>query len=83
MADATQELERKRIESNQRADEHRAARDRLNAEAREIADERGRILDELHAKSAEAQEHRRHRDELNEQVREEKALREVCNHMLQ
>lgn len=83
MADATQDLERKRIESNQRADEHRAARDRLNAEARQIADERGRILDELHAKSAEAQDHRRNRDELNEQVREEKALREEWNRKLQ
>lgn len=79
MTDATEELERRRVEVNVRADDHRAHRDRLNAEARERADERARILDELHAKSAEAQEHRRHRDELNDQVREEKRLREEWN----
>ncbi len=81
--DATDELERKRAESNARADDHRAERDRLNAKARELAEERGRILDELHAKSAEAQDHRRHRDELNDMVREAKRLREEWNHKLQ
>ena len=83
MADATVEFERKRIETNQRADEHRAVRDRLNAEARTLADERGRILDELHHLSGEAQEHRHNRDALNEQVRAEKKLREEWNHKLQ
>ena len=83
MTDAAEELEHKRGESNLRADEHRAKRDRLNAEARTKADERGRILDELHAKSAEAQDHRRHRDELNDQVREAKRLREEWNRNLQ
>lgn len=83
MADATVELERKRIETNQRADEHRAQRDRLNAEARALVDERGHILDELHRQSAEAQEHRHQRDVLNEQVRTEKKLREEANHRLQ
>ena len=83
MTDASEELEQKRAESNARADEYRARRDRLNAEARATADERGRIVDELHAKSAEAQEHRRHRDELNDQVREEKRLREEWNRKLQ
>jgi uncharacterized coiled-coil DUF342 family protein len=79
LADATEELERKRAEVNVRADDHRARRDKLNTEARERAEERGRILDELHAKSSEAQEHRRHRDELNDQVREAKRLREEWN----
>ncbi len=83
MTDATDELERKRAESNARADDHRAERDRLNSKARELADERGRILDELHAKSAEAQDHRRHRDELNDMVREAKRLREEWNRKLQ
>ncbi len=83
MTDATDELERKRAESNVRADEFRARRDKLNAEARTRADERGRIIDELHQKSAEAQEHRRHRDTLNDQVREEKRLREEWNRKLQ
>ena len=83
MTDASEELEKKRAESNARADESRARRDRLNAEARATADERSRILDELHAKSAEAQDHRRHRDELNAAVREEKRLREEWNHKLQ
>ena len=41
------------------------------------------IVDELHAKSAEAQDHRRHRDQLNDQVREEKKLREEWNRKLQ
>ncbi len=83
MADATEELEKKRAESNVRADESRARRDRLNAEARTTAEQRARILDELHAKSAEAQDHRRHRDELNAAVREEKRLREEWNRKLQ
>ena len=83
MTDASEELEKKRAESNARADESRARRDRLNAEARATADERSRILDELHAKSAEAQDHRRHRDELNAAVREEKRLREEWNRKLQ
>ncbi len=82
MTDATEELERKRAESNARADEHRARRDKLNTEARTTADERGRILDELHARSAEAQEHRRHRDQLNADVREAKRLREEWNRKL-
>ncbi len=83
MTEATEELEKKRAESNVRADESRARRDRLNAEARATAEERSRILDELHARSAEAQDHRRHRDELNAAVREEKRLREEWNHKLQ
>ncbi len=83
MTDATAELERKRAESNYRADEHRAHRDRLNAVARMRADERSRILDDLHAKSAEAQGHRRRRDELNDQVREAKRLREEWNRKYQ
>jgi len=83
LTDATEELERKRAESNARADEHRARRDKLNAEARTTADERGRILDELHGRSAEAQDHRRHRDQLNADVREAKRLREEWNRKLQ
>jgi uncharacterized coiled-coil DUF342 family protein len=83
LSDATDDLERKRGESNARADEHRARRDRLNSEARTTAEERAMLVDELHAKSAEAQDHRRHRDQLNEQVREEKRLREEWNHKLQ
>ncbi len=83
MSDATEELERKRAEANARADEHRARRDKLNTEARTLADERGRILDELHARSADAQEHRRVRDQLNADVREAKRLREEWNHKLQ
>ncbi|HKS59616.1 MAG TPA: phosphoserine phosphatase [Thermoplasmata archaeon] len=82
MADAIEELERKRAESNARADDHRARRDRLNAEAHTWADKRAQILDELHAKSAEAQDHRHHRDDLNAQVREAKRLREEWNHRL-
>ncbi len=83
MTDATEELDSKRAESNARADESRALRDRLNAETRSIAEERSRILDELHDRSAEAQEHRRLRDLLNSQVREEKRLREEWNRKLQ
>lgn len=83
MADAILELERRRAESNQRADAHRAERDRLNAEARTLADKRGALLDELHAQSAEAQEHRRQRDEFNAQVREAKRLREESNRRFQ
>lgn len=83
MTDPTEELERKRAESNAKADESRALRDRLNAEARTTADERSRVLDELHAKSAEAQDHRRNRDGLNNLVREEKKLREEWNGKLQ
>jgi len=81
--DAADELERKRAESNARADEHRANRDRLNAQARTLAEERSRVLDELHAKSSEAQDHRHHRDELNDMVREAKRLREEWNQKLQ
>jgi phosphoserine phosphatase len=83
LTDASEELEQKRAESNARADDFRARRDRLNAEARATADERAGIVDELHLKSAEAQEHRRHRDQLNDQVREEKRLREEWNRKLQ
>jgi uncharacterized coiled-coil DUF342 family protein len=83
LTDATDELEHKRAESNARADDHRAQRDRLNAQARELADARGRLLDELHAKSGEAQDHRRRRDELNDMVREAKRLREEWNGRLQ
>jgi len=83
VTEATEELEKKRAESNAKADEARARRDRLNAEARTTAEERSRILDELHDKSGEAQEHRRQRDSLNNQVREEKRLREEWNRKLQ
>jgi len=83
LSDATEELERKRAESNAKADESRAKRDRLNAEARATAETRSRVLDELHDKSAEAQEHRRLRDTFNAQVREEKRLREEWNGRLQ
>jgi uncharacterized coiled-coil DUF342 family protein len=83
VTDATDELDKKRAESNSRADEARARRDRLNAEARATAEERSRILDDLHQRSAEAQDHRRHRDELNAAVREEKRLREEWNRKLQ
>ncbi len=83
MSDATDELEKKRAESNARADEWRAKRDRLNGEARAIADTRGALLDAIHEKSAEAQEHRRHRDALNADVREAKRLREEWNTRLQ
>ena len=83
MTDAIEELEKKRAESNARADESRARRDRLNSEARAVAEARSRILDELHDKSSEAQEHRRLRDTFNAQVREEKRLREEWNHRLQ
>ena len=79
MSDATEELEKRRAESNARADDARARRDMLNADARTVAEERSRILDELHDKSSEAQEHRRLRDTLNAQVREEKRLREEWN----
>ncbi len=83
MTDATEELEKRRAETNARADDSRARRDRLNADARATAEERSRILDELHDKSSEAQEHRRRRDTLNAQVREEKAFREEWNRKLQ
>lgn len=83
MTDAIEELERKRAESNAKADESRTKRDRLNAEARATAETRSRILDELHDKSAEAQDHRRLRDTFNTQVREEKRLREEWNRKLQ
>jgi uncharacterized coiled-coil DUF342 family protein len=83
LTDAIEELERKRAESNAKADESRTKRDRLNAEARSTAETRSRILDELHDKSAEAQDHRRLRDTFNMQVREEKRLREEWNHRLQ
>ncbi len=83
MTEATEELERKRGESNARADEWRAKRDRLNADARVLADERGSILDAIHERSSEAQEHRRRRDALNADVREAKRLREEWNRKLQ
>ena len=83
MTDASEELEKKRAESNARADEWRAKRDRLNSEARTIADSRGAILDAIHEKSAEAQEHRRRRDALNADVRDAKQLREEWNRRLQ
>ena len=83
MSDATEELEKRRAESNARADEARARRDQLNSAARATAEERSAILDQLHEKSAEAQDHRRQRDALNASVREEKRLREEWNHKLQ
>lgn len=83
MTDAIEELENKRAECNARADDARAQRDRLNTEARAAAEERSRILDEVHDKSAEAQEHRRHRDVLNVDVREAKRLREEWNRKFQ
>ncbi|MCI4320412.1 MAG: phosphoserine phosphatase [Thermoplasmata archaeon] len=82
MTEAVEELERKRAESNARADEARAKRDRLNAEARALADERARIIDEMREKSTLAQDHRHGRDDLNDQVREAKKLREEWNRKL-
>ena len=83
MPDATEELQHRHEESNARADAFRATRDRLNAEARALADERARIVDAIRANSAEAQGHRQRRDELNAQVREEKGLREEWNRRFQ
>ena len=82
LTEAVEELERKRAESNARADEARARRDRLNAEARTLADERVRIIDEMRDKSALAQDDRHRRDDLNNQVREAKRLREEWNRKL-
>ncbi len=79
MPDPTEELERRRAESNEHADAFRATRDRLNGEARTLADARAEIVDAIRAKSSEAQDHRRHRDEMNTQVREAKRLREEWN----
>jgi uncharacterized coiled-coil DUF342 family protein len=83
LTDATEELDRRKAESNDRADGSRARRDRLNAEARALGEERSRILDLLHGKSSDAQEHRRQRDALNADVREAKRLREEGNAKLQ
>ena len=83
MPDPTEELERRRAESNARADSFRASRDRLNADARTLAEERAAIVDQIRAKSSEAQDHRRRRDELNTSVREEKRLREEWNQRFQ
>jgi len=83
LPDPTEELERRRAESNQKADAFRATRDTLNAEARSLADERGLIVDQIRAKSAEALDHRQHRDELNAEVREAKRLREEWNRKFQ
>ncbi len=83
MTDATEELEHRKAESNDRADESRSRRDRLNGEARALGEERSQILDLLHEKSADAQEHRRRRDGLNADVREAKRLREEGNRKLQ
>ncbi len=83
MPDPTEELERRREECNARADAYRASRDRLNADARTLAEERAVIVDQIRAKSAEAQEHRQRRDELNTEVREEKRLREEWNRRFQ
>jgi uncharacterized coiled-coil DUF342 family protein len=82
LTEAVDELERKRAESNARADEARAKRDRLNAEARTFADERAQVIDEMREKSSLAQDHRHHRDDLNDQVREAKKLREEWNRKL-
>jgi uncharacterized coiled-coil DUF342 family protein len=83
LPDPTEELERRHAESNQKADAFRATRDKLNAEARTLADERTRIVDEIRAKSAEALDHRQHRDDLNSEVREAKRLREEWNRKFQ
>jgi uncharacterized coiled-coil DUF342 family protein len=83
LADAVEELERKRAECNARADEHRATRDRFNVEARTWAEKRAQVIDELRDKSSEAQAHRRQRDEFNEQVKEAKRLRDEWNRKLQ
>jgi len=83
LPDPTEELERRRAESNARADSFRASRDRLNADARTLAEERAAIVDQIRAKSSEAQDHRRRRDELNTSVREEKRLREEWNQRFQ
>ncbi len=83
MTDAVEDLERRRAEANARADDHRARRDKLNAEARTRAEDRARILEELHARSADAQALRRDRDDLNDQVREAKRLREEWNRKFQ
>jgi uncharacterized coiled-coil DUF342 family protein len=83
LTDAIEDLEHRRAESNAKADAHRARRDTLNAEARARAEERARILDELHARSSDAQNLRRDRDDLNDQVREAKRLREEWNRNFQ
>jgi len=83
LPDPTEELERRREESNARADSFRASRDRLNGEARALAEERAMIVDQIRSKSAEAQDHRRRRDELNTEVRVEKGLREEWNRKFQ
>ena len=83
MTDAIEDLERRRAESNAKADAHRARRDTLNAEARARAEDRARILDELHGRSSDAQALRRDRDDLNDQVRGAKAAREEWNRKFQ
>jgi len=83
LTDPVEDLERRRAESNAKADAHRARRDELNAQARQRAEERARILDELHALSSDAQHLRHDRDDLNDQVREAKRLREEWNRKFQ
>jgi phosphoserine phosphatase len=79
MAIGIEELEKKRLEANARADGHRAKRDELNAEVRQLMDRRAALFSELRAKSDEARSKREDRDHLNEAVREAKRAREEWN----
>jgi uncharacterized coiled-coil DUF342 family protein len=79
MSTPIDELNRKKAECNARADQHRARRDQLNLEARQLVEKRFQIISELRERSAEAQSHRAERDSLNDAVREAKKLREEWN----
>jgi uncharacterized coiled-coil DUF342 family protein len=79
MAIGIEELEKKRLEANARADGHRAKRDDLNAEVRQLMDKRANLFSELRAKSDDARARREERDRLNEAVREAKRAREEWN----
>lgn len=74
-----EELERRRMEANARADAHRGRRDALNSQVRTLIDRRAVLISEVRAKSDEAWACRSERDRMNDGVREAKKNREEWN----
>jgi uncharacterized coiled-coil DUF342 family protein len=70
----------RRDELQQKANQLRKERDRLNDEARAHAEERDGYNAQVRDLVNEANEHKKRRDLLNEQVRRQKVIRDEANH---
>ncbi len=82
MAALYQALESQKATVDQKATEHREARDRFNVDVRTHLDKRNKLNDQVSSLIDEAKRQRSVRDEQNQNVRDAKDVREECTQVV-